>query len=421
MSLAITIAELRKLGQIVRCDADGRPHAVKMFTTARSQSTRLDPIQLGEWLREGIIDDSDVADFDAAFKAQERVTTPWQEDPAGTLDRVMSLLEQFSDLSVLDARATALGDAEIARLRHWRGLSSLNLAWTKISDHGLESVGRFPELNVLILTGTDILGAGLRHIQTLAKLAWLLLDSTDVTDQALECLERLPICSLMLNETHVTDDGVEMLHSNLPDLEGLFLNGTFVSGSCRDTLIHWHSLRDISLERTLVSAADVALVREKRPELTVSFQPTLKLIGYWADSVGQRFPAVPIGRYISPDVLVDSDWERDDKRAIVHYLKHAPHHGGYCGHSYCRFGCSNDNGATELTDGTWLWPAGLYHYVNNHDVRLPAPFVEHMKRRKYELPQDFAPEILEARKLSGSDTFWRYWCRQTLADQRVTT
>ncbi|NYH52039.1 hypothetical protein HNR06_001628 [Nocardiopsis arvandica] len=30
-----------------------------------------------------------------------------------------------------------------------------------------------------------------------------------------------------------------------------------------------------------------------------------------------------------------------------------------------------------LTDGVWLWPSDLAHYVREYDVRLPAPFVRH--------------------------------------------
>ena len=36
------------------------------------------------------------------------------------------------------------------------------------------------------------------------------------------------------------------------------------------------------------------------------------------------------------------------------------------------------NGNLELTDGTFLWPEGLAHYVRDHDVRLPTAFVEHI-------------------------------------------
>lgn len=38
------------------------------------------------------------------------------------------------------------------------------------------------------------------------------------------------------------------------------------------------------------------------------------------------------------------------------------------------------NGRLELTDGTFIWPDGLAHYVRDHAVRLPATFVSHIQR-----------------------------------------
>jgi hypothetical protein len=38
------------------------------------------------------------------------------------------------------------------------------------------------------------------------------------------------------------------------------------------------------------------------------------------------------------------------------------------------------NGAGEWTDGVYLWPEGLSHYVREHAVRLPVVIVEHIRR-----------------------------------------
>ena len=35
-------------------------------------------------------------------------------------------------------------------------------------------------------------------------------------------------------------------------------------------------------------------------------------------------------------------------------------------------------GSLELSDGTFLWPEGLCHYVSEHAVRLPGDFVRHI-------------------------------------------
>jgi hypothetical protein len=33
-----------------------------------------------------------------------------------------------------------------------------------------------------------------------------------------------------------------------------------------------------------------------------------------------------------------------------------------------------------MTDGVYCWPEGLAHYINEHDVRLPAEFVAHVRK-----------------------------------------
>ena len=44
---------------------------------------------------------------------------------------------------------------------------------------------------------------------------------------------------------------------------------------------------------------------------------------------------------------------------------------GSVGYSTCRI-CGIKNGRDELTNGTYVWPDGLVHYVEAHGVVLPA-------------------------------------------------
>jgi hypothetical protein len=37
-------------------------------------------------------------------------------------------------------------------------------------------------------------------------------------------------------------------------------------------------------------------------------------------------------------------------------------------------------GATPMTDGVWVWPAGLIHFIEKYNVSVPAEFVEHAAR-----------------------------------------
>jgi len=54
--------------------------------------------------------------------------------------------------------------------------------------------------------------------------------------------------------------------------------------------------------------------------------------------------------------------------------------------SFCRFDCGETAmGTKDLTDGRYVWPEGLAHYVERHDVRLPDAFVAHVQERGGEL------------------------------------
>jgi hypothetical protein len=93
-----------------------------------------------------------------------------------------------------------------------------------------------------------------------------------------------------------------------------------------------------------------------------------KLIGYWmADLQDLHLPL--------PQELVGemADSVRD---AVCAYLSAGDEFVVYRGNSWCRFRCGEgDMGCRELTDGEWVWPEGLVHYVRVHGVVLPADFV----------------------------------------------
>lgn len=96
-------------------------------------------------------------------------------------------------------------------------------------------------------------------------------------------------------------------------------------------------------------------------------------IGYWWS---EREPFLP-----HPERFVDDDLDADGRDLVVDYL-----HGGlvttyWMGYSTCRICGLERNGTSDLSDGTYLWPEGLAHYVEAHNVRLPNEFVEHATSR----------------------------------------
>lgn len=80
-----------------------------------------------------------------------------------------------------------------------------------------------------------------------------------------------------------------------------------------------------------------------------------------------------------PDVVefVDPTWDREERKFVVAYLRHGVLGRLYMGHSTCRLCGRTNNGYAEHSDGTFIWPSGLAHYVADHEVRLPSEFVTH--------------------------------------------
>ena len=100
---------------------------------------------------------------------------------------------------------------------------------------------------------------------------------------------------------------------------------------------------------------------------------TIRLIGYW------QGPLVPDGW---PDVreFVSESPSVELRRAVATYLRSGTAFVVAAGFSACRF-CGIRNGSAELTDGEhFVWPQGLAHYVESHDVWLPEEVVTVARR-----------------------------------------
>lgn len=99
----------------------------------------------------------------------------------------------------------------------------------------------------------------------------------------------------------------------------------------------------------------------------------LILIGYWnGPGLNSSWPA--------PEDFVDDRWDPYEREIVADYLTRGHVVRSYMGYSTCRL-CGIDNGDLELTDGTYVWPDGLSHYVRDHGVRLPQQFESHLFER----------------------------------------
>lgn len=78
------------------------------------------------------------------------------------------------------------------------------------------------------------------------------------------------------------------------------------------------------------------------------------------------------------------------------------------GTSFCRV-CGQANGSAELTDGVrFVWPEGLAHYVEAHNVRLPAEVTAAMDVAPPPVDvAEFERRLLETQELIIDEHWWR--------------
>lgn len=100
----------------------------------------------------------------------------------------------------------------------------------------------------------------------------------------------------------------------------------------------------------------------------------LEVLGWWFNDEAPG----PLPR---PQLLV-RPWDPEERTAVVDHLRAGKVLVHYPEPSFCRFACGEaEMGSADLTDGTFVWPEGLVHYVVEHGVTLPRHFVAHAVAR----------------------------------------
>jgi hypothetical protein len=125
----------------------------------------------------------------------------------------------------------------------------------------------------------------------------------------------------------------------------------------------------------------------------------VRVIGLW---LGTDDPGLPdVHRYIDPTA------DPAERAPIANRLD-AGIRGGralsYMGPSTCRI-CGCLNGSGELTDGVFIWPEGLSHYVRDHGVTLPDE-VEQQLRDDPALNVEEVRALTTATKPVRDETWW---------------
>lgn len=109
----------------------------------------------------------------------------------------------------------------------------------------------------------------------------------------------------------------------------------------------------------------------QEPLLAAAPFPRLHAIGYWYSTYEP---------YLPHPIASRSRRDPPTRDAVRAHLQRGEEWMAFAGHSYCRLCDRNDAtmGSCDLTDGVWIWPQGLTHYVDAHDIELPGAFLDHV-------------------------------------------
>lgn len=103
----------------------------------------------------------------------------------------------------------------------------------------------------------------------------------------------------------------------------------------------------------------------------------LKYFGYWR-TMDRRCT-----RDTRPDPRnhVDLSWDSSERGLVVAHLRAGQVLYTWLGSSTCRFCGLRPNGRECLTDGTYGWPSGLAHTVEEHGFKPPQEFIDHVLKQ----------------------------------------
>ena len=117
-----------------------------------------------------------------------------------------------------------------------------------------------------------------------------------------------------------------------------------------------------------------------------------------------------------PRWLVRRGWRRRERSKVLAYLRAGRIYAVYAGYSYCRFWLCwtrpPQMGSCDLTDGEWVWPQGLAHYVERHWVCLPDEFIEAMRSNDWRPPPEGEFPAVGSGESFYDLSFWVSWARR---------
>jgi len=112
-------------------------------------------------------------------------------------------------------------------------------------------------------------------------------------------------------------------------------------------------------------------------------------VGFWAPRIRRGgglvetiFSVVEGLGFPRAEDFIDPTWDPKERKIVLRYVTSRKFRGvSYMGYSECRLCDKHDNGTADFSDKTYIWPEGFGHYIEQHFVRPPDHFVEHVLKR----------------------------------------
>ena len=120
--------------------------------------------------------------------------------------------------------------------------------------------------------------------------------------------------------------------------------------------------------------------------------------GFWHSLLDPTLP--------DPAWFIDEKWSEIERKRVLAYLAQGQAINHWMGYSWCRFRCSRKDvhmGSCDLTDGTFIWPEELAHYIERHSVRLPERIVQHILSQ-IDFPKNEAKKVSDG--TAANNDWW---------------
>jgi len=93
---------------------------------------------------------------------------------------------------------------------------------------------------------------------------------------------------------------------------------------------------------------------------------------------------------------IDPTWNPNDKDKILAYLENSPMVVASTSvRTPCLICDEALNSSNFQSDGVWLWPEDLKHYIHMHHVKIPSSFENHIRQNEYAPPKGVKATIDE--------------------------